>query len=71
MTAKHNGDIYKGLGIKLKKYREAAKMTQAQVAESAGIHVNYYARMERGEENPTLEVLHSLKKALKIKSDLI
>ncbi|OQB06308.1 MAG: anaerobic benzoate catabolism transcriptional regulator [bacterium ADurb.Bin212] len=71
MTAKHSGNIYKGLGDKLKKYREAAKMTQAKVAELAGIHVNYYARMERGEENPTLEVLHKLKEVLKIKSDLV
>jgi transcriptional regulator with XRE-family HTH domain len=46
-------------------------MTQARVAELAGIHVNYYARMERGEENPTLEVLHKVKKVLKIKSDLV
>lgn len=71
MTAKHNGDIQKDLGAKLKKHREAAKMTQARVAELAGIHVNYYARMERGEENPTLEVLHKVRKVLKIKSDLV
>lgn len=71
MTAKHNGDIQKDLGTKLRKHREAAKMTQARVAELAGIHVNYYARMERGEENPTLEVLHKVKKVLKIKSDLV
>ena len=71
MVAKHSGDIFKGLGGKLKKYREEAEMTQSRVAKLTGIHVNYYARMERGEENPTLEVLHKLKKVLKIKSDLV
>jgi transcriptional regulator with XRE-family HTH domain len=71
MTAKHTEDIFKGLGNKLRDYREEAKMTQAEVAKLADIHVNYYSRIERGEENPTYEVLTKIKKALKIKSDLV
>ncbi len=46
-------------------------MTQSEVAQAAGIHVNYYARIERGEENPTFEVLHKLKKVLKMESDIV
>ena len=71
MTAKHNEDIFKGLGDKVKGYRDKANLTQAKVAELAGIHVNYYARIERGEENPTYEILTKIKTALKIESDLI
>lgn len=63
--------IFQDLGKKLKHYREVAKLTQAQVAELAGIHVNYYARIERGEENPTYEILLKIKKALKIEEDLV
>ena len=63
--------IFKDLGKKLKHCREEAKLTQAQVAELAGIHVNYYARIERGEENPTYEILLKIKKALKIEEDLV
>ena len=68
---KQNENIFKDLGAKLKGYREKAGLTQAKVAELAEIHINYYARIERGEENPTYEVLLKIKGALKIKSDLV
>lgn len=71
MNKKQSEDIFKDLGAKLKGFREKTGMTQAEVAEQAGIHVNYYARIERGEENPTYEVLLRIKSALKIKSDLV
>lgn len=41
----------------LKKARMKAKLTQAQVAEKADITTNYYARIERGEVNPTVDVV--------------
>ena len=56
------------LGKNLKEVREKKKMTQAEVAKLADITINYYARIERGEENPTFEVLKGLTTALKIKS---
>ena len=68
---KNDGKIFKDLGSKLRGFREKAGITQSEVAKSTGISVNYYARIERGEENPTYEVLHQIKKALKIKSDLV
>ena len=58
----------KKLGEKLRNIREASRLTQKEVADAAGIHVNYYARIERGEENPTYDKLLDLKKALKLKS---
>jgi transcriptional regulator with XRE-family HTH domain len=42
--------------------------SQSDVAEKADISVNYYARIERNEENPTLETLERVLKALKLKS---
>jgi transcriptional regulator with XRE-family HTH domain len=60
--------LRKQLGEKLRSIREAARLTQKEVAEAAGLHVNYYARIERGEENPTYDKLQDIKKALKIKS---
>ena len=59
------------LGKKIKKARQKAELTQVQVAEKAGIHVNYYARIERGEENPSFDVIESIAKALKVKSSEI
>jgi transcriptional regulator with XRE-family HTH domain len=55
------------LGSKLKKTRESKKFTQSEVARLAGIHVNYYARIERGEENPSFDVLYAIGTALKVK----
>lgn len=46
-------------------------MTQAEVATKANITINYYTRIERGEENPSLEVIKGLTTALKVKSSEI
>lgn len=59
------------LGKNIKKIREKLGFTQAQVAEKAGVHTNYFARVERGEENPSYEVLEAIAKALKVKSSEI
>jgi transcriptional regulator with XRE-family HTH domain len=58
----------KALGEKLRKAREAVKLTQQEVATAADMHVNFYARIERGEENPSFEKLQSIMKVLGIES---
>ena len=45
------------VGLAFRTRREQLNLTQEQVAEQADVHRNYYGRLERGEENPTLEVL--------------
>lgn len=56
------------IGKKLKEARKKLGLKQSDVAEKANISVNYYARIERNEENPTLETLERVLKALKLKS---
>lgn len=46
----------KKFGTNLKKARVQASMTQKEIAEKSGLHVNFIARIERGEENPTYEM---------------
>lgn len=58
----------KKLGHNLKLARKKVKLTQAELAEKAGINTNYYARIERDEETPSLETLKKLTKILKVKS---
>lgn len=58
----------KELSVKLRVARATANLTQKQVADAAGVHVNLYARIERGEGNPSFEKLQSIMKVLKIKS---
>lgn len=68
MNSKNDGKTYKELGDKLRKARQKAKLTQAQLAEKAGVGTNYYATIERGESNPSYEILQSIKKALNLKT---
>ncbi|MEI6691041.1 MAG: helix-turn-helix transcriptional regulator [bacterium] len=56
------------IGKKLKEARLKLGLRQADVAEKAGISVNYYARVERDEENTTIETLKRILKVLNIKS---
>lgn len=41
-------------------------LTQAQVAEKAKINSNYYAKVERGEMKPSVEVYERIARALKV-----
>ena len=60
------------LGRNIRKARQKAGITQAEAAEKANIHVNYFARIERGEVNPSYEILEGIAKALKVRlSDIV
>lgn len=52
------------IGKRMRKIREDREVDQIVIAEDAGIDKSYYARLERGEANPTLEVLYAVIKAL-------
>jgi transcriptional regulator with XRE-family HTH domain len=68
MASSEQAKARKELGEKLRRVREGTSLTQQDVANSSGMHVNYYARIERGEENPSFEKLQSIMKVLGIKS---
>ena len=55
-------------GKNIRIVRNKIGLTQQQVADKGKMHVNYYARIERGEENPSFETLEKIIKALGIKS---
>jgi transcriptional regulator with XRE-family HTH domain len=61
----------KELGRKLLQAREAARLTQVELAKKAGINDNYYARVERAEVSPTLEKFEKIVRALGVKSSYI
>lgn len=53
-----------------KKIREARlrkKLTQEEVAKKAGINTNYYAVIERGEVNTSIDKLQKISEVLGIK----
>ena len=56
------------IGKKLKEFRLKIGLKQSDVAKKADISINYYSRIERDEENPTIETLERIIKVLKVKS---
>ena len=56
------------IGKKLREARNKLNQTQAFVAEQARINANFYARIERDEEVPSLETLKKILRVLKLKS---
>jgi transcriptional regulator with XRE-family HTH domain len=58
----------KEISNKLKKIREDKNMTQEEVATKAEINTNYYAQIERGVVNTSVNVLLRIAKALGVKS---
>ncbi|HSD98608.1 MAG TPA: helix-turn-helix transcriptional regulator [Patescibacteria group bacterium] len=58
-------------GKSLKELRQKMKLTQVELAEKAGLHPNYYARLERGEEKPSIDTVKKLSKILKVSSSEI
>lgn len=52
------------LGKTIKERRKTLDITQLQLAELAGISVNTLYKLERGQSNPTIEVLVKIAEVL-------
>lgn len=59
------------IGQNVKKYRESAGLTQADLAEKVGIGTASVSRIERGEKRMRLETLRALADALGISVGLL
>ena len=59
-------EIKKLIGKRLKELRRSKQLSQEQLAEKADINAKYLSRMERGTENPTLDMLIKLSNALEV-----
>lgn len=53
-----------GLGQAIREARRQRKLTQEQLAERCGIHLNFISRVERGLASPSLKLLFSLSDGL-------
>ena len=52
--------------MRLKRFRANRKMSQAALAEKSGVSREYIARLELGQQDPTLGTMQKLAKALKV-----
>lgn len=61
-------ELAEKIGEKIKKIREQQGSTQDNIAKKAGLSTNYYARVERGNANATVETLQNIVQALHVRS---
>ena len=61
----NNEFLYK-VGLKIKILRDAKKQSQETLAEKAGTSAPYLGTIERGEQNPSLELLKNIEDALEV-----
>jgi len=57
----------KRVAERLQQLRKRRNLTQAQLADLAGISRGYLARLETARQDPTLTTLEALAKALRVK----
>jgi transcriptional regulator with XRE-family HTH domain len=62
-------DVVEAFGARLKELREAAGLTQVQLAEKAELHPQGIIKLERGERKPAWETVIALAKALDVTCD--
>lgn len=59
------------VGENIKKLREEKGMLQKQVAAAVGVHPSNYSKIEKGEREPSIEVLDGLAKLFGVTIDQI
>jgi transcriptional regulator with XRE-family HTH domain len=59
-------EIAKLVGKRIYYYRKARGLTQARLADKAGVHHTYIGQIERGEKNATIRLLWNISQALEI-----
>ncbi|MBI5562107.1 MAG: helix-turn-helix transcriptional regulator [Deltaproteobacteria bacterium] len=56
------------IGLRIERLRKSRGLSRESFAEAADISVNYLGRIERGTENPTLDMFLKIAKALKVET---
>jgi len=54
----------KAIGKIFKEARKKKGLTQTELADKSGVHVNTYARVERGDQEPTFSTVKRVAKVL-------
>ncbi len=65
-------DIKRALGKRVRELRKSRGWSQEEMGEASDLHWTYIGPVERGERNPTLQTVHAISKAFKMKiSELV
>lgn len=68
MLRMSDNEITSTIATNLSKIRKELRLTQKEAADKAGLNMNYYAKVERGESMPSVKTLKKLSKALGVTS---
>lgn len=60
-----NKESIRQFGLEVKRRRIELELTQEEFADISGLHRTYVSGIERGERNPTLDILFQIARALK------
>jgi transcriptional regulator with XRE-family HTH domain len=67
-----NQQLIRQFGLEVKRRRIELGLTQEEFSDISGLHRTYVSGIERGERNPTLDVILTMARALKcIAADLM
>lgn len=59
------------IGENIRKYRKARNLRQEDLAEKAGLSVNYIGMVERGEKTPSLETFITIINCIGVSADMV
>lgn len=60
-----NRALVKKFGLEVKRRREKLGLTQEDFADRSGLHRTYISGIERGDRNPTIDIVFAIARALK------
>lgn len=64
--------VYREIGERIRALRSATRLTQAEVAEKAGLDASFFGQLERGANVPSLRSLYAIAAALSVEpADLL
>ena len=70
-TRRRYHDELESIGRNIRKFRLMRNLRQEDLAEMAGLSINYVGALERGEKIPSLETFIVLLNALEVSSDMV
>ena len=68
MVGKSSGPLELPFGVALRRVRQAARMSQEDLGLEAGVQRNFISLIERGHNQPTINTISKLARALRMKA---
>lgn len=64
-------EVYKNIGLNIKKYRKAKGLTQQQLADKLGMSLNFIGKIEVGYDRPSLYTIIDISNCLDVPLEVL